>query len=245
MRYSRRQFTRNTLIASLTYASLVIPLLAQSSGRSYTVRKGDTLSHIAQRYQTTVTAIKRANNLTGDLIRIGQKIILPNSGASSAVDRLYAVRQQCAGVKVRNSKWQRIVVHHSAIKYGNATKYDATHRRRGMKNGLAYHFVIGNGIDSEDGEIEVGPRWKKQLLGGHLKSYTLNLSSIGICLVGNFEESRPSQKQLDSFTQLMDWLQESVLKRKVDFTGHRELKGEQTVCPGKNFPLSAMHRRFG
>ena len=57
MRYSRRQFTRNTLIASLTYPSLAMPLLAQSSGRSYTVRKGDTLSHIARRHQTTVTAI--------------------------------------------------------------------------------------------------------------------------------------------------------------------------------------------
>ena len=245
MRYSRRQFTRNTLVASLTYPSIAIPLLAKSAGRSYTVRKGDTLSHIARHHQTTVTAIKRANNLTGDLIRIGQKITLPNPGASSTIDPLYSVRQQCSGVTVRRSQWQRIVVHHSAIKYGNATKYDATHRRRGMKNGLAYHFVIGNGIDSGDGEIEVGPRWKKQLLGGHLKSYTLNLTAIGICLVGNFEDSRPSQKQLDSFIQLMEWLQESVLRRKVNFAGHRELKGEQTVCPGKNFPLSAMHRRFG
>ena len=146
MRYSRRQFTRNTLVASLTYPSIAIPLLAQSAGRSYTVRKGDTLSHIARHHQTTVTAIKRANNLTGDLIRIGQKITLPNPGASSTIDRLYSVRQQCSGVTVRRSQWQRIVVHHSAIKYGNATKYDATHRRRGMKNGLAYHFVIGNGI---------------------------------------------------------------------------------------------------
>ena len=212
MRYSRRQFTRNTLVASLTYASVAIPVLAQIAGRSYTVRKGDTLSHIARRHKTTVTAIKRANNLTGDLIRIGQKITLPNPGASSTFDHLDSVRQQCSGVIIRRSQWQRIVVHHSAIKYGNATKYDATHRSRGMKNGLAYHFVIGNGIDSGDGEIEVGPRWKKQL---------------------------------DSFIQLMDWLEKSVLKRKVNFAGHRELKGEQTVCPGKNFPLSAMHRRFG
>ena len=88
MIYSRRQFTRNTLVASLSYASLAIPLLAQSSGRSYIVRKGDTLSNIARRYQTTVTAIKRANNLTGDLIRIGQKITLPNTISSNTVDRL-------------------------------------------------------------------------------------------------------------------------------------------------------------
>jgi hypothetical protein len=42
---------------------------------------------------------------------------------------------------------------YSAIKDGNAASYDRAHRRRGMENGLAYHFVIGNGVDSGDGEI--------------------------------------------------------------------------------------------
>lgn len=243
MSLSRRQFTRNAVLASLACSSALPPLFAQASSGIYTVRQGDTLSHIARRYQTTVTALKRANHLSSDLIRVGQKLYLPST--ARAMDGLHAVRQACAGIKVRSSQWQRIVVHHSAIKYGNAAKYDAAHRRRGMKNGLAYHFVIGNGIDSGDGEIEVGPRWKKQLLGGHLKSYKLNLSAIGICLVGNFEEARPSQKQLQAFTQLMDWLQAEVLQKRVAFAGHRELRGEQTVCPGKYFPLKRMHARFG
>jgi len=113
-----------------------------------------------------------------------------------------------------------------------------------MQNGLAYHFLIGNGIDSGDGEIEIGPRWTKQLLGGHLKSYQLNLTAIGICFVGNFEQTQPSRKQLAAFTQLMDWLQGDVLKRNTQFAGHKELKGEQTICPGKYFPLAAMHARY-
>ena len=77
-----------------------------------------------------------------------------------------------------------------------------------------------------------------------MKRYQTNLTAIGICLVGNFQETHPSRKQLDTFTQLMDWLQGEVLGRTVQFAGHRELAGEQTICPRKNFPLSAMHARY-
>lgn len=211
----------------------------------YVVQPGDTLGHIAVRYGVSVSSIKQANGLTSDLVRIDQKLNIPSGGSTTPLfDQLSAARVATSKINVRRDNWRRIVVHHSAIKYGNAKKYDAAHRQRGMQNGLAYHFVIGNGIDSGDGQIEVGPRWNKQLLGGHVKSYKLNLTAIGICLVGNFEQTHPSKKQLDAFTQLMDWLQREVLRKKIEFAGHRELKGEQTICPGKNFPLAAMHARF-
>ncbi len=43
----------------------------------YTVRRGDTLSEIAVRAGTSVSRIKALNNMTGDRIRIGQKLIVP------------------------------------------------------------------------------------------------------------------------------------------------------------------------
>ncbi len=43
----------------------------------YTVAAGDTLSSIATRFKRTVTAIKTANNLTSDLIKVGQKLLIP------------------------------------------------------------------------------------------------------------------------------------------------------------------------
>ena len=43
----------------------------------YIVQKGDTLSEIALRYKTTVKAIKDLNKLSSDLIRIGQKLVIP------------------------------------------------------------------------------------------------------------------------------------------------------------------------
>ena len=45
------------------------------------------------------------------------------------------------------------------------------HKARGMKNGLAYHFVISNGSrKAYDGEVYIGNRWKAQLDGGHVKT---------------------------------------------------------------------------
>jgi LysM repeat protein len=213
-----------------------------SACNPYLVQAGDTLGRIALTHGISVSQLKRANNLSSDVIHIGQTLYTP--AIVSTEDLLSHVRAATSKIAVRRQHWQRIIVHHSAIKYGNAKKYDAAHRRRGMQNGLAYHFLIGNGIDSGDGEIEIGTRWTKQLLGGHLKSYQLNLSAIGICLVGNFEQTQPSKKQLAAFTQLMDWLQGDVLKKNTKFAGHRELKGEQTICPGKHFPLAAMHARY-
>lgn len=229
--------------------SLTIPGADTSStadtlpGRIHIVSAGDTLSGIAIQYGVTVAQIKTDNALHSDVIRVGQKLTI-SGGGDSGRDYIAGARAATAEIKVRRGNWKRIVVHHSAIKYGNAAKYDAAHRRRGMHNGLAYHFLIGNGIDSGDGEIEIGPRWHKQLLGGHVKNYQINLTAIGICLVGNFEQTHPSQRQLEAFTQLMDWLRGEVVPGARKFAGHRELRGEHTICPGKNFPLTAMHQRY-
>lgn len=241
MHYSRRQFARAAVLATAGYAALgLTPVRANTT--YYTVKKRDTLGHIALRFGVPIRELKQVNGLDNDLIKVGQKLQIP--GYTKSEDPLHNVRVANASIQVKADSWKRIVVHHSAIKYGNVKKYDRAHRERGMQNGLAYHFVIGNGIDSGDGEIEIGPRWKKQLQGGHVKNHAVNLTSIGICLVGNFEKTHPSKLQMNSFTQLVDWLQKDVLKKKTLFAGHKDLKGEQTVCPGRNFPLAAMHERY-
>jgi len=43
----------------------------------YTVKKGDTLSAIANRNKTTVTAIQRANGIKGSLIQPGKALVIP------------------------------------------------------------------------------------------------------------------------------------------------------------------------
>jgi chromosome segregation ATPase len=51
---------------------------ARGSGREHVVESGHTLSAIAQAYGTTVSAIKKANNLKSDSIYIGQKLFIPD-----------------------------------------------------------------------------------------------------------------------------------------------------------------------
>ncbi|MGB0184357.1 MAG: LysM peptidoglycan-binding domain-containing protein [Opitutales bacterium] len=46
---------------------------------SYEVVAGDSLSRIAQRFDTSVNAIKAANNKTSDLIRVGEQLLIPVS----------------------------------------------------------------------------------------------------------------------------------------------------------------------
>ena len=46
-------------------------------GKEHIVAKGETLSSIAKTYGITVADLKKANNLTGTDIKIGQKLTLP------------------------------------------------------------------------------------------------------------------------------------------------------------------------
>jgi len=50
---------------------------------TYTVKGGENLSKIAVKYNTSVRALKAANNKTSDLIRVGEKLMIPVAGTSS------------------------------------------------------------------------------------------------------------------------------------------------------------------
>src|SRR5690625_2982808 len=57
---------------------------SSSKATTYTVKSGDTLSHIAIKYGTTVSAIVSANNLkSSSLIRVGQKLTIPRASGST------------------------------------------------------------------------------------------------------------------------------------------------------------------
>lgn len=56
---------------------------AQFEGATYRVRSGDTLSGIAARHRTSVSALKSANNLRSDRLALGQRLRIPGRGGSS------------------------------------------------------------------------------------------------------------------------------------------------------------------
>src|SRR4030042_3667409 len=126
---------------------------------------------------------------------MGQRICIPDAGSLRPVIPLY-----------RLNKWRFVIIHHSATDEGSALCFYKFHRSRGWAN-LGYHFVIDNGTErKQDGQIEVSPRWTKQQNGAHCQAGGMNYKGIGICLVGNFNEAKVSQKQLDSLVYLVNIL---------------------------------------
>lgn len=160
-----------------------------------------------------------------------------------------SVRKAIDNAKVRRGRWKYIIVHNSGTRQGNARIFDNYHRRvRKMENGLAYHFVIGNGASSGNGQIEIGPRWTRQINGGHVASNYLNDISIGICLVGDLNRDLPTKAQLEALDELCTYLRGRVGKVKgkaAIVKGHKEINPKPTDCPGDRFPLSFLRKRFG
>jgi hypothetical protein len=150
---------------------------------------------------------------------------------------------------VKRRRWQFIVVHNSGTRQGNARVFDYYHKHvRRMQNGLAYHFVIGNGTSTGNGQVEVGDRWRRQINGGHVHSDYLNNIALGICLVGDFNRDQPTRAQLDSCEELVRYLRERCGKTErgtIPVKPHREMNPPRwaTDCPGDDFPYS-WFRRF-
>lgn len=69
LRYFADNAPADTLLANKTNAS----------PHNHKVAKGESLSIIAHRYQVSVASIKKANNLKSDVVRIGQKLVIPRA----------------------------------------------------------------------------------------------------------------------------------------------------------------------
>jgi N-acetyl-anhydromuramyl-L-alanine amidase AmpD len=157
--------------------------------------------------------------------------------------------------------WKFIVIHHSATYHGNAEAFHNYHTKMGY-GGLAYHFVICNGRGGRDGEIQPGFRWKQQISGTHVTvdAWYHNIFGIGICLVGNFQKTKPTKKQLSSLIRLIKKLAGKYKISRNKVMGHGQVphgklairkdklfvdyngEKERRVCPGIYFPMNYVKR---
>ncbi len=67
-----------------------VPALAQ--GQTHTVQTGDTLFSLARRYGTTVEDLRTLNHLSGDLIYVGQVLLIPTNPAAVPQPDRYTVQ---------------------------------------------------------------------------------------------------------------------------------------------------------
>ena len=79
--------TSNTL--SIGQVLKIPTVEEEETGITYTVKSGDSLYSIAREYNTTVDAIKSANNLTSNLLSIGQVLTIPTD---TSLETTYTVK---------------------------------------------------------------------------------------------------------------------------------------------------------
>lgn len=127
---------------------------------------------------------------------------------------------------------RRIVIHHSAS--DTNTTIDDIHRwhlGRGW-SGIGYHYVI-----YPTGVIYRGRPERK--IGAHAyqdKLHEANTDGIGICLIGNFMLTPPTNIQL----QALIWLINDIRKRypNLPIIGHKDV--QPTACPGNLFSFEKL-----
>jgi hypothetical protein len=141
-------------------------------------------------------------------------------------------------------QWTAIIIHHSATENGNAAIFDKMHREQNHWDGVGYDFVIGNGTNSGDGEVEVTFRWQRQVAGAHCGGTPgnwANEDAVGICLVGNFNYTTPTARQMESLLKLVRFLKKRYGISNGGIYGHNSTPGARvTDCPGKQFPMDRL-----
>ncbi|RZC37345.1 peptidoglycan-recognition protein SC2-like, partial [Asbolus verrucosus] len=87
---------------------------------------------------------------------------------------------------------------------------------------IGYNFLIGG-----DGNVYEGRGWG--IWGSHVPKY--NSKSIGICVIGNFMNKKPSTQQLTTLENLISCAKENnYIASDYHLIGHRQ--GSRTSCPG-------------
>lgn len=129
-----------------------------------------------------------------------------NSQAASSLFAIDAPQSfdvvfETTSVPLQSGRWQSIYIHHSGGISGSAQSLAES------PNGLADHFVIGNGDGCNDGEVQIGQRWIQQQSPGRSLPDYVGPDSISICLIGDFNQARPTPTQQRRLVQLVSVLQ--------------------------------------
>ncbi len=126
----------------------------------------------------------------------------------------------------------RIILHHSLTKDGSTVNWNAIRKYHLSKgwNDIGYHF----GIEKIGSRYEVLTGRMMTVKGAHTKGH--NQDSIGICLVGNFDEVKPPKEQWELAVELVSSLCEILFITRESVYTHNDFASYKT-CAGKKFNL--------
>ena len=222
------------------YPAPKVQTKAQPSPVIHIVQRGETLTAIAQRYKTSVSAIQKQNKLRSSRINVGQKLYItssvkvktkktvPITSNTSIIPRTSWSKHKMKSNLNPMGSINKITVHHttepsnisrlSDIQYLNII--EKSHHERGMAC-IGYHYIIGR-----DGKIYQGRPIKYQ--GAHVLSN--NKNNIGVSLIGDFNKRMPTKAQLKSLNSILYSLRKKYHLPATRVYGHKHLG--KSECPG-------------
>lgn len=117
---------------------------------------------------------------------------------------------------------RKITLHHSG---GNLTikEMQDLHIDTNKWLDIGYHYVI-----DKEGKVYQGR--PVQRIGAHVQGF--NVGNVGICLVGNFQQEKPTPMQLEMTESLCAWVCWVYEISVSNIYKHSDLV--PTLCPGKN-----------
>lgn len=127
---------------------------------SYHVKPGDTLGGLSERYNTTVSQLRKANHLKGDTLHIGQKLVIPLDTDRSAKNE----QTNQPPVQMTRGKGLRYEVQSGDTLSEIAHRFGVSLKRLKKANGLEHHRI-------QDGHWLTIPDPHNQQ--GHWTSYTV------------------------------------------------------------------------
>ena len=149
-------------------------------------------------------------------------------GTPDSLDEVFST-----ATPMQHGRWKYVFIHHSGTDSGNAATIGES------AEGLPDHFVIGNGDGCGDGEVQVAQRWNHQKAAGRVDGLkAIDSSCISICLIGDFNRTRPTPTQVLRLTQLIGALQSRC---GIPAANVLVLDGDQSTAGiGRYFPAQSL-----
>jgi hypothetical protein len=132
------------------------------------------------------------------------------------------------------ARWKYIYIHHSQTPDGNAASLARDHV-------LEDHFVLGNGDGCVDGEIQITQRWNNQnaVTTPPPGVGRIDPACLSICLIGDFDQTRPTVTQQHRLVQLV-----TALQSRLGIPADRVYTFNLPPSPagiGRLFPVDSLH----
>ncbi len=135
---------------------------------------------------------------------------------------------------------KKFIMHHSATKDSGTVSWGAIRRYHVQECrwlDIGYHW----GIEYIDSVPEILMGRIPTMPGAHTKGH--NYNSLGICIVGDFDEEAPPMRQWNKAVELVGYLLEMYQLEPSDVYPHRDFANK--TCPGIMFDMLKFRKDLG